>query len=970
MRVSRRQRLPLVALLHTYVASGIGTLEELGKLPGLGPRFRGILTARSRLLNEAFLDSAGEAQFQAAVVGFYEQCVPLPLHTETLRRRAEIVRHGLNHLLYGADSLFRKAERCLAADGPYHVNGLGPSFWSALIQGIDPAKHAAWTPGVVAGLARLGLVCWKPEDSPGSVYAAIQEAYAEIRNREPLLSALHVEHFLSLVAAMRGRELWSGQECREEFANPCSLADTLRQRRSRISLRCQLKERGAALHKGRRELERGMATQDGARIGAALAAADPDRAEQTPVDWQRHGTALACWVSRLWEAEDPYETLDAFWRSDPIPGAGSWLPAAVLHVRDARSFQPWNEPIRQGYALLDDSLPYADSAGERYRLYNEGIAVLCKRYRAHPLEMPSLWTALAEGPENRSHTQPTAAIPFGGFCSDTFRFLSDLGAQNCRGWMEQQRGRYRFAVREPLVELCQALAKSYIGPVLNHEHGWQLETTARIGRSLTSICKNDYGRSVPYHTALWITFYRPTVTHSEAGGGTEHAPERGREGMQFFVRLDAAGVRYGLRFAPVTGEAGTRFRRNLAEQGEHVYRLLSENGALAECRFENEDAPAAAIGVTGAEDLQRWASGKSLLVSKTVPADAPLATAGELAGDILLLFDRLLSLYACAAEADPRAALARRAGGEPEREPFRAADFCRATFLGESWLQRARDLLSLKGQIILQGVPGTGKTHVARSLALHLARGQENAVRLVQFHPAYSYEEFVEGIRVRSVEVNGRQDVTYPVEDGLLCAFAAGAASRPGQAHVLIIDEINRGNLPRIFGELLYLLEYRGETVHLLYSKRDFRLPPNLYLIGTMNAADRSVALIDQALRRRFSFLDMPPDAAVLSAWLEAHPPAAGAPFAAQVVALFDRLNTRLRRDLGPHYQVGHSYFMVPGLSEPRLRVVWEHHVQPLLDEYFHGHPEQVAAYDLDALLTGGRRGPRGRKCRAVGAPR
>ncbi len=100
----------------------------------------------------------------------------------------------------------------------------------------------------------------------------------------------------------------------------------------------------------------------------------------------------------------------------------------------------------------------------------------------------------------------------------------------------------------------------------------------------------------------------------------------------------------------------------------------------------------------------------------------------------------------------------------------------------------------------------------------------------MQFHPAYSYEEFVEGIKVRSVEVDGRHDVTYPVEDGLLCSFAAEAARRPAEPHVLIIDEINRGNLPRIFGELLYLLEYRDQAVGLPYSRRGFRLPANLYL--------------------------------------------------------------------------------------------------------------------------------------------
>src|SRR5207248_5647663 len=99
-----------------------------------------------------------------------------------------------------------------------------------------------------------------------------------------------------------------------------------------------------------------------------------------------------------------------------------------------------------------------------------------------------------------------AADPFRGFCGDTFRFLEELGKHNRRDWMQGQRDRYRYAVREPLVELCQQLAGRYVRPVLCRVRGWSLDTTSRSGRALTSVCKNDYGRSVPYQTELWVTF--------------------------------------------------------------------------------------------------------------------------------------------------------------------------------------------------------------------------------------------------------------------------------------------------------------------------------------------------------------------------------------------------------------------------------------------------------------------------------
>lgn len=286
---------------------------------------------------------------------------------------------------------------------------------------------------------------------------------------------------------------------------------------------------------------------------------------------------------------------------------------------------------------------------------------------------------------------------------------------------------------------------------------------------------------------------------------------------------------------------------------------------------------------------------------------------------------------------------------EPVVLPEPTAELADELFVGLEWLSETVDLLREKKQIILYGPPGTGKTYLAQELAQFLTEQTGGEHRLVQFHPSYSYEDFFEGFRPQRGSTPGT--VAFELEDGPLKLLVNEANKDVTRAYVLIIDEINRANLAKVFGELYFLLEYRDRSVQLQYSPtEDFRLPPNLYLIGTMNTADRSIALVDSAMRRRFSWQGLfpgePPVADMLRRWLHAH----GLP--ADRAGLLDALNARVAdRDAA----IGPSYLMNPRVgTDTGLARIWKHHIMPLLEERHIGDNVDLhALYGLDALRNG-----------------
>ena len=265
--------------------------------------------------------------------------------------------------------------------------------------------------------------------------------------------------------------------------------------------------------------------------------------------------------------------------------------------------------------------------------------------------------------------------------------------------------------------------------------------------------------------------------------------------------------------------------------------------------------------------------------------------------------------------------------------------------------------LRSRKNLILQGPPGTGKTWLAKRLAFALlGHRDEGRIRHLQFHPNLSYEDFVRGHR----PVKGRLELT----DGPFLEVTRGARDDPEHAYVMVIEEINRGNPAQIFGEMLTLLEADkrtpDEALALAFPRDEserVHVPPNVYLIGTMNVADRSLALVDLALRRRFAFVDLEP--VFGESWRRWMRDQGGFDdgFLRNVADRMDTLNEAISADasLGRQFRVGHSYLTVPpetriASPEAWYREVVETEIGPLLREYWFDQPDKADAREKHLL--------------------
>ena len=502
------------------------------------------------------------------------------------------------------------------------------------------------------------------------------------------------------------------------------------------------------------------------------------------------------------------------------------------------------------------------------------------------------------------------------FTPRTFELLGMLHEDPTKEFYASYASEFNEHLREPMKRLFAEIAS-----VMPPEFGSHLETSRKL---FSRIPKNDWGKG-----GAWDYYW----------GAFHVKGEKRIASDQLYMTVNRDGLVFGYSQGESEGfrEKRVVWLREFLGSGRACIEEIGESlSAIPGLRFGVPDADED-DSFSGFEDFASWIAS---IDEARVNAKVFLSASEVLPISFSAIRDRVAETFAALFPFTLRDASAIEslfASVDDEEDLFvnpvlTLDEIHSSTGYDRSWIGRAVAALYDKKQCVLYGPPGTGKTFLAKLIANHLIGGGVGFSDVVQFHPSYTYEDFIEGLRPVA---SSSGVLEYVLVDGRFKEFC-DRAREVSSPCVLIVDEINRANLSRVFGELMYLLEYREEKITLAGSKEKFSIPFNVFIIGTMNTADRSIALVDHALRRRFAFVHMKPDYGVL-----AHYHSATGFDVSGLIKVLERIN----KDIADrNYFIGVSFFLKHDIASS-ISNVWQLEILPYLEEYFFDRPEIAGKY-------------------------
>ncbi|MCX5906590.1 MAG: AAA family ATPase, partial [Deltaproteobacteria bacterium] len=496
------------------------------------------------------------------------------------------------------------------------------------------------------------------------------------------------------------------------------------------------------------------------------------------------------------------------------------------------------------------------------------------------------------------------------FAFESFQLLADLHENPTQSFYQHLRDEFKRFVEEPFQQLFREVVAS-LPPSMTA----LLETEKRI---FARIPKNDFGKGGAW-SFYWGALY----------------PQNGQRmrDAQLFLGMNRERLEFGFHIGVYGSEQRKRFLKNCQKAQEGLVALLKESLTNEPWKFgindefiggENVRKPM--VRNLGWKEWLKNPDEPGIQASLVLDMREVLQSSRSLLRDqIKKAFEKLFSLVLLAVYEDPLPLIIEYLEGNgkrPLKNPeYTLAECARETGLKEDLLGGWVQAIERKGQAILYGPPGTGKTYMAEKLARHLIGGSDGFWELVQFHPAYTYENFIQGMRLQN---RGEASASEAVVPGRFVDFCGRARTRKGEC-IFIIDELHRAPLAQVFGELMYLLEYRDRSIPLA-GGGEFHVPGNVRIIGTMNTADRSLLFADSGLRRRFAFLPLYPNYEALRKY---HARNGFSPEG--LIQVLESLNGKIGNS---HYAVGITYFLREDVKG-QMEDIWRMEIEPYLQEYF-----------------------------------